>query len=346
MFFVCLFPVPCFSTTFFESGWENSGGSDVTDDGAWTGTSGSPSVVGSPVHHGSYAMECQQGDYVTTTFDMSTVFVRMYVRFSALPVSAWQSNPFGRLRHTSSPATDLVYFGIRQQASGVYGWYLGSLVPSAVTGFNESSLSVDTWYCIEIKYVSDSVNGEYLMYVNGDLVLSRTGVDTATSGGNAELFYCGGWSTLADDLDIDCVVASDVYIGVEGGGSPQNVFVVCSESLGVSSGLASWKCIYRGSSVTCGFECGLTSRKVMYYSSGSTVVVSSIVETKKSIFAGLVLSVFEVVDLGGFVDFFTSVLPDFNFEEFGWEIFAMSVLLCMAFSFLLFFIVYRGRRGD
>ncbi len=80
-------------TELFSSGWEDSGGSDITDGGKWTGTYGTPTVVGSPVHHGSYAAKLQAGEasnkfiWKDLGATYSTLFIRAYVQIADLPAS-------------------------------------------------------------------------------------------------------------------------------------------------------------------------------------------------------------------------------------------------------------------
>ncbi len=73
------------------------------------------------------------------------------------------------------------------------------------------------WYSVELHWVSDSLAGGGELYVDGEVVASVSGKDTAAYGdvnfirfGLAELYYCGATTVYGDSF-----VASDGYVGPE-----------------------------------------------------------------------------------------------------------------------------------
>jgi hypothetical protein len=144
----------------FTSGWENSGGTDITDAGVWIGV-GSPVVVQSPVHSGSYACQFSSSDqeYVYKTFTpVSNVSLSAYIYFVNLPSS-----------------------GNQMKCAFVFGEYIGAWAQVVNTGDGVfwgyyangpdfiSNMSVNTgqWYEVQIQA---AVVEDYLIYsifING-----------------------------------------------------------------------------------------------------------------------------------------------------------------------------------
>ena len=211
-----------------SSGWENSGGTDVTDGGLWTYSGSGASVVTSPVHNGVYACSFTAGtgggySYVHANItDSSTQCnLRFYVDFSSLP---------------SGGSCPLAYIGT-SYGSGSYGIRLELNNNGAGTVFHiddcygntyasgTTILKTNVWYCVELQATESSTTGSQL-YLNGNLEIHSTasshgysftsvGVgiptyDGSTSGGIDANSNHGG-NTVS--LVIDSVVAGISYIG-------------------------------------------------------------------------------------------------------------------------------------
>lgn len=215
-------------TVFFSDGFESG------DFSAWTGTSGSPTVVASPVHSGSYAMNATvNGYYVYKTFTAGTTFyARVYVNFSQLPTnSSVAFTAFGFLSGglTASNVIGLVrldYFA----ASPNYFWDIRCLSGGALTDFAGSLFTPSTnrWYCLELFAKVDATQGAYSLWVDGVSVVSasnlvnngRGSIDRVVVGND---FSSGNFGAYFDD-----VVVSDSYIG------PTVLSVLVSDSLSLS----------------------------------------------------------------------------------------------------------------
>ncbi|MHC4537760.1 MAG: hypothetical protein ACYS6K_27835 [Planctomycetota bacterium] len=107
------------------------------------------------------------------------------------------------------------------------GWYQTGAGPrwflvirdgySTVIEFSSSAPATGGWYCVEMRWVNDAVNGLGELWVDGVLVCSITGRDTSAYGGATLLRVglpylgrCGATSAY-----VDCVSVSDSYVGPE-----------------------------------------------------------------------------------------------------------------------------------
>jgi hypothetical protein len=193
-------------TELFSDGFESG------DFSAWTGTSGSPSVVGSPVHHGSYAAEFDtDGEYVQKTFTATSAFYcRFYIRVSAVPTSNGEDLCF------------LTAIGTAQDVIRVYFIQVGGIVrfrirfePTSTNYDYYWTPSTDTWYCIEVGVLVDGSNGEVHGYVDGSHVINQTGLDTDDYGDIQDIKIGSRWLDFTCTVNIDCVAVADTYIGPE-----------------------------------------------------------------------------------------------------------------------------------
>ncbi|MBN1244781.1 hypothetical protein JXA31_04230 [Candidatus Bathyarchaeota archaeon] len=214
-----------FFTELFSDGFESG------DFSAWTSTatSGSTlSVVGSPVHHGSYALQLSGLDtasdegYAYKQFtDSSEIYARaFYLWKDALPAatgSYWCLTP--RLSGQNG-VTFLVIepiFDFNNSKWGIRYRSGGAFVNSFETG--TSSTSADTWYCLEVHSVISADSGIAELWVDGVQKVSVSGINNTDrlsiryvlSGCNYVVVNEGSARTILQD----CVVVADAYIGPE-----------------------------------------------------------------------------------------------------------------------------------
>jgi len=201
------------TAVFVEVPYLFADGFESGDLSAWSGASGSPTVVGSPVHHGAYALECDASGeivYQTGISGYATIHTRFYVQIDALPANG-QSVKVAKATNTGLLAIWELYF-IRS-SGGVLMIRFKSSVPSTLDQTFAFDYAVDTWYCFEVKY-SQSAAGEYRVWLDGAEILSRTGVDTSgREFGRLELGI--QWASYAVATYHDCVVISETPIGEE-----------------------------------------------------------------------------------------------------------------------------------
>jgi hypothetical protein len=193
-------------TILFTSGWENSGGTDVTDGGLWGSVSGTPTVTGSPVHSGNWALSCptNTNEYVGKSGFSNTVFnTRFYVRLNAFP------------SNDSYETTTLVYLNPNGENVTIENrgdhmeWKLSAA--GSNTYYNPvTPIAINKWYLGEIEYNADS---DFVkLYIEDSLVVTNNGSLTAAITG----FYLGSVSqttTLSNLAFFDDIASADSYIG-------------------------------------------------------------------------------------------------------------------------------------
>jgi DNA-directed RNA polymerase subunit RPC12/RpoP len=224
-----------FFTTIFAHGFEGGNfGTDPNTGYAWTGTSGTPTVTSGDAHHGTYKAQFVANDYCYKDFatEYSTLFTRVYVYIVS-----------------DSGTGDLeMYIGFKNT-----GWapHLGRL---GVTGANRNlrlqyydeavgfpiltsstTLSLGTWYCLELKGVISDTVGEYRVYLDGVEVtdLTVTGFDSNPGAGIDEVIIGQKTSERTQTNYVDCVVVADTYIGPEVPPKPKGSIVVHAKLAGV-----------------------------------------------------------------------------------------------------------------
>jgi len=196
---------------------------------AWTATSGSPTVVESPVHHGNYAFQATnlaawaaQQAYKTIT-GQSTIFARMPVQFADMPTNTYLF-PL-ELRRTSIGKS--TYIGLKNVA-GDYRWVIRfNDATDYTSGSNVGDVS-GAYHCLEAKFVASATVGELHLYIDGTEVITQTGLDTGTA--TVDRIMAEGYSynkAQNTTINIDCVVVADAYIGVEPSG--QQLFTLINQ---------------------------------------------------------------------------------------------------------------------
>ena len=200
-----------FFTTLFSNGFEEG---NFT---AWSYTMGAPSIVNTPVHHGSYAFKSDAvGECCVKSFAGQTLcYARWYVQFADLENLGnglhvyiggfWGNEGWSEcMVRVSRTAAGVLQIGcyVRRGFSTDVNW----------AGVN------DTWYCIEIRYKKDAVDGGYSLWVDGVQLINVTGKDYSAAG-DIQWVMCGDEGNSGDIVVFyeDCVVVADTYIGVEGG---------------------------------------------------------------------------------------------------------------------------------
>ena len=219
-------------TTLFSDGFESGDFSAWTSTGA-AGTGSSVAVTTDQPHTGTYSakMVCAAYGYARAIKDLGTdyptVYTRIYVRFDSLAAA--------------TPVDCFLEGAERASSTTLYDLYISAttlrlrrFIPSQVDTDYSHSFSANTWYCIEVKYLKDAVNGEYRVYLDGTEVITVTGLDTsARSMGEIKV----GWlyTEALRTQWVDCVVVADTYIGPEGGTQTKTYTVdVLFKKLGIT----------------------------------------------------------------------------------------------------------------
>jgi len=200
---------PIDPTVIFEDGFESG------DFSAWTGTSGTPSVQSTVKHHGTYAAGFDAyPEYCYYNYtDQTTAHERIYFQITALPPLS--GNLVTVLRIDNITGGWLVCVEVYNSAGivyiAVYRWLngAGGRVVSSAT------VSVNIWYCLEVKAVIDTAGG-YEVWLDGTSIISLSGDTTGRGNANqirtGRVYQSGTWTFF---VYVDCVVVADVYIGLE-----------------------------------------------------------------------------------------------------------------------------------
>jgi len=195
----------------FEDGFESGNFNN------WTGISGAPIVVSTQKYEGTYSFE---GTGTNNIFcyksfaNQTTVFVRGYFRFSALPITSGQIR-FMRLYYGSGAWGTATIARIKLEYTGTYGLTLvfESYYPSPQSYSYPISMNNNTWYPFEIKFVKHATNGEYRVWFNGNEVIALTGLDTSGSDGINSIALGHEYVTINTIVWTDSVKVSNKYIG-------------------------------------------------------------------------------------------------------------------------------------
>lgn len=206
-----------FFTVIFSDGFEAA-------DWMWTGTTVSSgdaiNIIIGAAHHGiRYGQADLGGDgseaaycYETIT-GQTTLYVRAYFRLqTALPVDGqyvYVITARGSGNHAS------IYFS---NIGGDYRFTLRSM-NGATTEYTPYSYAyaLNTWYCLELYVYVHATDGAYTVWLNGNQVIALSGKDSDDYG-NIVTVQVGCRSsnfTVAHEVDFDCAVIADAYIGTE-----------------------------------------------------------------------------------------------------------------------------------
>ena len=198
-----------FFTTIFSDGFESG------DFSAWTGTNGSPSVVGSPVHHGSYSayLDANYEKIFKDFGAIDDVYARCYVFFETLPVGEYQSDHILCLSRNSGGASAGASCKIYNNGTDVRWqlYYLNSgFSYTTLTDTTGNPVATGQWYCVELWHKKSTLYGAKL-WIDGVLRLTATNTTCThdiTSIGTLAKYH---------KFYVDCYVVADAYVGPESG---------------------------------------------------------------------------------------------------------------------------------
>lgn len=228
------FLVYVYATEIFSDGFESG------NFNAWTGTSGTPTVVTTTPHHGGRCMECNANlEFAHKTItSINEIYVRIYVRTSATPASniKWQfigfrpdvTNEIGGVGIYDQAGTDKIEFDYWDGSNWqtIYG--------DAVTW------SINTYYCFEVrlKTLTGAGNDEIQVWIDGTQRLLATGLtfgyNTIANVPVGNYYISGG--TIPTNR-FDCVVVADTYIGPEATGQEFTYTLTETSSFSATSSL-------------------------------------------------------------------------------------------------------------
>jgi hypothetical protein len=215
-----------FFTEIFSDGFESG------DFSAWSGTTGTPTIATSPVHHGTYSANFDPGDdcykYIAA---QSTLFTRIYWYWASGSVADGGKHGIVWFQSVAGFYVAILYL---RYINGAYRW---SVRYNNLANYADSAQQTPTtgqWYCIEMKAICDSTAGEIHVYINGNELtdLGLTNIDTDTSVFHVKI---GAFDTASSTVIsyADCVVVADTYIGPEVAPKPRGSIVVHAKLAGI-----------------------------------------------------------------------------------------------------------------
>jgi len=216
--------------TIFSSDFESG---DFTDyDGTNLDDGNTLEVQSSIKHDGSYALHSIQvgSNYhadAWKTLDQQYTTIHLgfwvYISSNSTLSADWKYYYFAAMKDPDVGGYYQIYVGWERTGGNVNKWRLQVARPWE-TGTSDANFTFDEWHWVEVKYVSDSTNGEVRLYVDDVEIITKTGLDT--SGDQIGRIFIGAGDSSGnpgsdtDNLEvyIDRVIVSTEYIGPETAG--------------------------------------------------------------------------------------------------------------------------------
>jgi hypothetical protein len=104
-----------------------------------------------------------------------------------------------------------------ENVNGVLQWRVNYISNGGWQSAYAGQVSTDTWYCVEVKLVLGSGNGETLLYINGAELITKTGLTNTAAGSSVRYFAMGVDDELgSNNLNVffDAVAVAKGYIGL------------------------------------------------------------------------------------------------------------------------------------
>lgn len=196
-----------------QSGWENSGGLDVTDAAFWIDSSAGGTIVVAPVKGGIYAFKTTAvaSSFLRKDFGgvgYSPFNCRHYVNFPIDFTTATGTVVLQQFFDTTFGGT--VIAGLNRDATG-YRWYLTS--PTAGTTYSGYiTLNLNTWYCFELQAIKGVGTGQATLWIDAVQTLQHLGEAMPN---NYEWVWCVGFASTDTNFQViaDNAIIADAYIG-------------------------------------------------------------------------------------------------------------------------------------
>ena len=218
-------------TQIFADGFESG------DFSAWTGIYGTPTVQGTIKHHGTYAMlsaltaaNTGKGAYKDFASTYATLYFKGMVYVSATPASGKYLQLIGIADVGDS--NDLAMLAIYNN-SGTLQWklYYKTDAGSGNATSNTPTISVNTWYFVELRFHGATSTGDVKAWIVADGGSIAEGSPTISVTGLtndnvlAQEVYASTWIDANLNVNVyeDCCVVSDAYIGPEASSVLQTV---------------------------------------------------------------------------------------------------------------------------
>jgi nitrous oxidase accessory protein NosD len=240
-----LLKIRLISTLHFSDGFES--GDFVAWPGTYVTSDETASVTNTLKHHDVFSalFSSNGGDGRERSYCYESIFpqlelyARAYVRVAASGIVENDDRFYLIIFNAGNSA---VAFAGWRRTGGVLKWNLVIRNGTGwVNAFSSASPSLNQWYCVELHWKKDSTNGLGELWVDGVLVCSASGRNTASFGdanrvdvGLPEIISCASTQVYTD-----CIVISASPIGTEAGPSQVIVHLESAQDSGATSNLGS-----------------------------------------------------------------------------------------------------------
>jgi hypothetical protein len=203
-----------------------SDGFDSGDLKAWSQqltSSGNVTVISSvtdPVYCGTHALKSvftASNGYALTQVGAggSAVYTRFFILFDSLPADG-QAVYIGPQLMKITPSTEEIMNVFISRSGTTYNIAVYNDANSTTYASSSLQLSTGLWYCIELKALIGTANGEVALWLNGEQKINQTGINTGVAlvgNVNVGLRYLSGMSSMTAYYDE--VAIANTYIGYE-----------------------------------------------------------------------------------------------------------------------------------
>ena len=209
------------SGTIFSDGFE-SGNFD-----GWSGTRNSAgetvsisarvSINETYTHQGNFSAQLTSNGLESSEYSYcyekisaaSELYARAYFKVTSSGIGNVVDTRFSMIVFKASTA--IAFAGWRMTSKGIRWQLLIRDSSGWVTKYSTMNTSVNRWYCVELHWLKDIANGYAELFVDGDLVCTIIGRNTASFGsvsevdfGIASTFNCDSTTVYLDSAQQDC----------------------------------------------------------------------------------------------------------------------------------------------
>lgn len=209
----------------------------------------------------------------------------------------------------NSGATTMGYVNVYNDG-GTVKWQLGLRNGASVeTSLSSETVSLNTYYEVELKVVVDNAAGEGILYIGGVEAASLTGKDT-NNYGNIDRVHVGerySSSATTHTVYFDNVTVADTYIGPDAG-EPAHTDVILSETPSITNELYTQKSLYRSLSETTTVTSSNGVRKTLTRNFDGSIVITTTQETQKDL-GFTIVDLLETLTVTSYLETLLPVLP-------------------------------------
>lgn len=159
----------------------------------WTGIFNTPTVEGTHVHGGSYAMKVDTNhEYAFQTgLNNATVYCRLWIYVPAIPSGTDKINIIYLKTADNSVVAQVRIMTDRWRVYDVLGAFWDYV----------ATPQANTWYEVILAIFVDAAAGWIDLYINGTRQINSTGLNTDNGHGNITYYYVGSMAGAGTDYE-------------------------------------------------------------------------------------------------------------------------------------------------